>query len=218
VKHMLFALLLLISVQGLAQGSVVMLDRPFQVDRKSDSGVLGRLERQTGYAQVHPRGKEVIYWINVLRKDPPAFHERYVRPFLQQFPEAGSPEAKSLARDLASIATLPELEISRVLVPAAQDHASFLAQKGTISHTGRAGKSFQKRMAEVGVEICAGENLFDGQDDALMSLILLLVDKGVPGTGHRLALLNPQFREIGVGISYMEKGRVVVVQQFSCKQ
>lgn len=215
---MLFAFLLLITVQGLAQGSVVLLDRPFQVDRKSDSGVLGRLERQSGYAQVHPRGKEVLYWINVLRKDPPAFHERYVRPFLQQFPEASSPEAKSLARDLASVKVLPELEISRILMPAAQDHASFLAQKGTISHTGRAGKSFQKRMEDVGVEICAGENLFDGQDDPLVGLILLLVDKGVPGVGHRQALLNPQFKEIGIGISYMEKGRMVVVQQFSCKQ
>lgn len=218
MKHLFFAFLLLISTQGVAQGSVVLMERPFQVDRKSDSGVLGRLERQAGYAQMHPQGKKVLYWINVLRKDPPAFHEHYVRPFLQQFPEANSTEANSLGRDLTRVATLSELEISRVLMPAAQDHANFLAQKGTISHTGRAGKSFQKRMDEAGVEICAGENLFDGQDDPLMGLILLLIDKGVPGAGHRQALLNPQFKEIGIGISYMDKGRMVVVHQFSCKQ
>jgi uncharacterized protein YkwD len=93
-----------------------------------------------------------------------------------------------------------------------------MSQKGSLSHTGRGGKSFQKRMEDAGVENCAGENLFDGQDDALMGLILLLIDKGVPGAGHRQALLNPQFREIGIGISYMDKTRMVVVQQFSCKQ
>lgn len=216
MKHTVFFFLLLMGLNVAGQGSVVLNNQPFQIDRKPDSGVLGKLERQAGFGSIHPRGKEMLYWINVFRRNPRAFQERYVRPFLQQFPEAHSPEAKSLAHDLDNASSLSELDIAQALMPYAQDHADFLAQKGAITHTGRGGKSFQKRMLEAGVENCAGENLFDGQDDALMALILLLIDKGVPGAGHRQALLNPQFNRIAIGISYFDQNRMVVVQQFSC--
>jgi len=218
VKHLLLVPFLLAACFVFGQGSVVLSDRPFQVDRKPDTAVLGRLERQIGYGAIHSRGKEMFYWINLMRKDPSAFQARYVKPFLDQFPEAESKEANALAREMQATNALPELQISNKLMGPAQEQASFLAQKGSLSHNGRGGKGFQKRMEEAGVENCAGENLFDGQDDALMGLILLLIDKGVPGAGHRVALLNPQFREMGIGISYMTGNRLVVVQQFSCKQ
>jgi uncharacterized protein YkwD len=47
-------------------------------------------------------------------------------------------------------------------------------------------------------------------------LILLLIDTGVPGTGHREALLNPQFSTTGIGVARMNDRRVVFVQQFGC--
>lgn len=216
MKHALSLFFLLISLYVAGQGSVVLNNQPFQIDRKPDSAVLGQLERQVGFGSMHPRGKEMLYWINILRRNPPAFKDRYVRPFLQQFPEANSPEAKSLASDLDNTLSLSDLSFNPLLQPHAQDHADFLAQKGAITHTGKGGKSFQMRMLAAGVETCAGENLFDGQDDALMALILLLIDKGVPGAGHRQALLNPQFNKIAVGISFFDQNRMVVVQQFSC--
>jgi uncharacterized protein YkwD len=72
-------------------------------------------------------------------------------------------------------------------------------------------------MNEAGITECAGENIFDGQDDALMVLILLLIDKGVPGAGHREALLNPSFTSIGIGVASMDSRRFVFVQQFGCQ-
>jgi hypothetical protein len=216
VKHALSPFFLLISLFVAGQGSVVLNNQPFQIDRKPDSAVIRQLGRQAGFGSMHQRGKEMLYWINILRRNPQAFKDRYLYPFLQQFPEANSPEAKSLAGDLDNTLSLGELSFYPLLQPYAQDHADFLAQKGTITHTGRGGKSFQKRMLDAGIETCAGENLFDGQDDALVALILLLIDKGVPGAGHRKALLNPQFHRIAVGIAFFDQNRMVVVQQFSC--
>jgi uncharacterized protein YkwD len=51
-----------------------------------------------------------------------------------------------------------------------------------------------------------------------MVLILLLIDTGVPGAGHREALLNPEFRATGIGVAAMDEKRVVFVQQFNCGQ
>jgi uncharacterized protein YkwD len=217
VKHILVALLLM-TFQVHGQGSVVLADRPLTLDRKVDSSIWNPLQRQAAFQVSSARAKDAMYWINVLRKDPQGFDRTYLKPFLQQFPEAQSPEAVSLGRDLQVTPTLKPLQPLQVLLVSAQDQADYLAKKGVISHTGKGGKSFQKRMEDAGIQQCAGENLFDGQDDALLSLILLLIDKGVPGAGHRQALLNPQFTQVGIGISYMPEGRMVLVQQFSCTQ
>lgn len=217
MKHIVVALLLLAS-QVRGQGSVVLTGRPFTIDRKIDSSIWGPLQRLSTFQAYSTRAKEAVYWINVLRKDPAGFDRSYLKPFLKQFPEAQSPEATSLGRDLQATTILKALQPFQLLASSAQDHADYLAKKGAITHTGKGGKSFQKRMEEAGVQQCAGENLFDGQDDALLSLILLLIDQGVPGTGHRQALLNPRFSQVGVGISYMSPGRMVLVQQFSCTQ
>ncbi|HSF46023.1 MAG TPA: CAP domain-containing protein [Chitinophagaceae bacterium] len=161
--------------------------------------------------------KELLYWVNLMRKDPVAFKDKYVLPFLEQFPEAQSQDSRTLVRRMSSLPTLPQLLLSPVLTRTAGDHAQYLADKKMISHTGRGGKGFGARMADAGVSGCAGENIFDGQDDGLMVLILLLIDTGVPGTGHREALLNPQFTTTGIGVSSMDDQRMVFVQQFGCK-
>lgn len=51
-----------------------------------------------------------------------------------------------------------------------------------------------------------------------MMLVLLYIDQGVPALGHRTALLNPSFTEMGIGISSYPAKNVIVVQDFACKQ
>jgi uncharacterized protein YkwD len=152
-----------------------------------------------------------------MRKNPTLFKDEYILPFLDQFPEAHSKESKTLLTQISEISTLPQLALSPVLTGTSQDHAVFLAGKKVISHTGRGGKGFVRRMFEAGVTECAGENIFDGQDDALIVLILLLIDTGVPGVGHREALFNPEFNVTGIGVAPMDEKRVVFVQQFGCQ-
>ncbi len=202
----------------MGQGSVVLLDKPFMASRKFDPVMLAKLEKLPGYQGLKPRAQEFLYWVNTMRSNPKAFQDQYIIGFLNQFPEADAPEAKDLMADLRKAGQLPLLSISSVLSNTAQQHNDFLVQKGRISHAGKGGKDFGQRMREANVQYCAGENIFDGQDDALVGLILLLIDRGVPGAGHRQALLNPQFQETGIGVGYTDQGRMFLVQQFSCKQ
>jgi hypothetical protein len=219
VKHVFLSVLIYCFQSSfvLAQGSVVMNDRPFSADRKQDTAVSGPLQRQPGFSQLPERSKELYYWTNLARTNPRLFLDKYVQPFLEQFPEVRSQESRSLVDQLTSMENLGILLPSPMLVLSAADHAEFLAEKGTLSHTGRGGKNFPQRMKELGITDCAGENVFDGQDDALLAIILLLIDRGVPGLGHRKALLNPAFRVAGMGVSYMKGHRLVLAQQFACE-
>jgi uncharacterized protein YkwD len=160
---------------------------------------------------------EYLYWVNLMRQNPPDFHQRYVVPFLQQFPEAVSEESRSLTPAMRSLSTLPLLSPSRGLYVVSSIHAGFLARTGRISHSGEGGKDFGARMAEAGVTSCAGEVIFEGKDDMLVALILLLIDHRVPGLGHRKSLLNPEFTRTGVAVHYSRDGRAVMVQDLSCK-
>ena len=216
MKQLVFCISMMISVGAFSQGTVVLNDKPFEAQRKQDSSVYNRLVRQSLFNSLNKSEKELLYWVNLMRKDPVAFTNNYILPFLEQFPEAKSPESRSLVRKMSALSALSQLALSAVLVSEAGDHANYLADKRSISHTGRGGKGFAARMAEAGVSGCAGENIFDGQDDGLMVLILLLIDTGVPGTGHREALLNPQFNTTGIGAARMDDRRVVFVQQFGC--
>ena len=151
-----------------------------------------------------------------MRIDPPGFFKTYVKAYLVQFPEAVSEESKSLGSDMASIASLPMMFPTKNLNLAAASHASNLVTRGEISHTGKDGLSFSQRMEEAGVRDCAGEVIFQGKEDALLSLILLLIDHNVPGTGHRKALLNASFTRTGVGVRTSADKRAVFVQDLSC--
>ena len=212
----MLCILLVFPISVFSQGTVVLNDKPFEAQRKKDTSVFNRLATQPLFNALDKSEKELLYWVNLMRKDPVAFKNNYVLPFLDQFPEAQSPESRSLIRRMSALSALSQLVLSPVLIGTAGDHANYLADKKIISHTGRGGKGFGARMSEAGVMGCGGENIFDGQDDGLMVLILLLIDTGVPGTGHREALLNAQFSTTGIGVARMDNRRVVFVQKFGC--
>lgn len=217
MKPLLLVVSLFLSAVVIGQGTVLLMDKPFEAQRKADTSIYNRLVKDPQFKALNRSGRELLYWVNLMRKSPATFRENYILPFLEQFPEAHSAESKTLLRRMAGISSLPQLELSSKLVVTSIDHADYLAARKMISHTGRGGKGFQARMNEAGIVDCAGENIFDGQDDALMVLILLLIDTGVPGTGHREALLNPEFKTTGIGVSAMDSRRMVFVQQFGCR-
>jgi Cysteine-rich secretory protein family len=217
VKHIVLGIFILSFVHSYSQGTVVLIDKPFLAQRGADTSISKALQGQPMFNSLSKSGQELIYWVNLMRKNPRMFKDHYILPFLEQFPEAHSRESKTLLTQLSDIDVLPQLTLSPLLTGTSQDHAAFLAGKKVISHTGRGGKGFARRMAEAGVTDCAGENIFDGQDDALVVLILLLIDTGVPGAGHREALLNPEFNTTGIGVASMDAKRVVFVQQFGCQ-
>lgn len=197
---------------------MVTEDKLFLVDRSKDSSIMGPISRERAYEVLDSSEKEYIYWVNKMRSNPFAFHQRYVIPFLQQFPEAVCEESKSLGRDMKDAIQLPLVLPSMKANLAAGTQASFLASTGRISHEGRGGRGFQERMKEAGITICAGEVIFQGKNDPLVALILLLIDHRVPGVGHRKSLLSPLYTRSGVAIRKGKDESVVLVQDFTCSQ
>ncbi len=217
MKQLVIAVFLVsLLLRTYSQGGVVMEDKPFILYHKIDSSLLAKLSRNEEYTLLKSHEKEGLYWIALMRSDPPKFAREIVNPFLKQFPEVNNGAARSLIRDLSVQQSMGILFPRAYLKRSADLQANYLLGRDKLIHTGPKGKTFQQRMGDVGVRECAGENLFEGKADPLVSLLLLLIDNGVPGYGHRKTLLNPAFSGIGISMLVEEGGRMLMVQDFSC--
>jgi len=105
VKHLMLFIFLLAAFDTLSQGTVVLSDKRFQAQRNVDTAVYNSLTRQALFNTLDKSEKELLYWVNLMRKDPMAFKNNYVLPFLEQFPEAQSPESKSLVKRMSVLAS-----------------------------------------------------------------------------------------------------------------
>ncbi len=220
VKHLKIIVLLLIGLNPLdtlCQGSIALEDKPFVIQITRDEELGKWLESSTAYRQMPKPEKEMLYWVNLMRKNPKGFYDRYIAEFIKQYPESGGSNANSLKGDLNKSADLQLLKPSSILQKEANSHAADVArnQKG-LSHQSSSGKSFQQRMKDRGITECAGENIYEGKEDALRAVILLLIDQGVPGVGHRKALLEPRFNLMG-SASVPRGKNFIIVQDFSCE-
>jgi Cysteine-rich secretory protein family len=210
--------LLVVFLASRGQGVVVMDKRDFEVTRVRDTGVDRFLSDFPRLKELGTLDQEAFYWVNLLRKDPSRFYEQYVRPFGEQFPTLKGANFSSLEVDCRNAGTLKMLSPAPHLQKEALRHAQDLAKNiGKISHSASDGRNFAQRMADAGVRRCGGENVFEGESEALVALILLLIDEGVPGLGHRKALLNPVFDILGVASEESANGRFFMVQLFSCQ-
>lgn len=220
MKHSAFliGICCLLANVTLGQGHVVTADKPFEVSRTPDTSILNPLIRSGVREYSTELELSYLYWVNLMRRSPAAFHKQYVQAYLKQFPEAVSEESRSLESDMQALTSLPPLVPVRSLYVPSSIHAAFLARTGRLSHDGEGGKGFASRMEEAGVRSCAGEVIFDGKDDMLVGVILLLIDHRVPGVGHRKALLNPAFTRTGAAVRFSREGRAVMVQDLSCPQ
>jgi len=218
VKHFFFLFLLItleISVDG--QGAVIMQDKAFVYQHTRDSTLLYSIIREQAFSKMSDIEQESVYWINFLRSNPRTFRTNFLKPFLAQFPEMQSAAARSLDKELAEATSMSILLPATNLEKAAMLQARYLVESNQFTHTGPKGKPFKSRMEDVGVKECAGENLFEGKADPLVSLMLLLIDQGVTGYGHRRALLNEAFNMIGVSAVVEDNGAMIMVQVFSCR-
>ena len=211
----LFSVLLVYS-----QGTVSFRDKDFVYSTQRDSNLDSILSNQLSYQQLSSEEKDVIYWINYVRKKPSVFYHEVLASFLTQFPEIKSSYSRSLTADLLNSPSLPILIPSGKLNTVASKHATDLGSTGSrISHNSSRGTSFQERMNQEGLTNCIAENIYEGRKDALESVIFLLIDQGVPNLGHRKNILSKSNNLIGVSFHAI-KGRspsFFLVQNFSCE-
>ena len=95
---------------------------------------------------------------------------------------------------------LAALTWSDALSRASQDHCNDCGTTGHYGHEGADGSTMEERVERhVEWEGKIGENIDYGSKVAEDIIVSLLVDDGTPDRGHRLNIMNPDFKIVGVG-------------------
>ncbi len=102
---------------------------------------------------------------------------------------------------------LPPLDLNGQLAASAQQHSDDMAATGNISHTGSDGSSIDSRIRASGYGHWRGfgiwgENIYGGQTANVETAWNFWINSQV----HRANLLNPRYREVGIGVSQSGNG------------
>ena len=220
VKHATLALLLIgFHLLAYPQAQVIIQDKPFSISIPKIESIQYELQSDGHYKTLTRLERDFFYWVNHLRFSPSIFAKDIVVKYLEQFPEMESSSSDDLMKELKGMETLPLLVPDSKLSSAAKSHGMDLVTSGrSLSHTGSRGRDFTSRIRNIGSLKCASENLYEGRAEALEALILLLIDHGVAGYGHRKAILKPYFSRMGCSVVQRpDNGSFVFVQIFSCQ-
>jgi hypothetical protein len=218
VKHLCLFFFFLFPVYGFSQAYFKLTDKPFLYDCPPDSTINDWIKAESRGKGLTPEESNFFYWVNFVRKNPISFRDFILMPFISQFPEVGGAESQALVNDLSNTDELSLLRLSSVLTSLSRDHAKDLVyRKGKLTHNSRMGFSFSQRVKSAGILGCAAENLYTGKNDALLALLMLLLDLGLEPPGHRINLLSTTYKSMSVVISTIPStGQVVLVQNFGC--
>ncbi len=146
----------------------------------------------------------MIEEINLIRSNPKAYI-KHIEAYIQKLENdelnrATNGEeistAKELISELNNTPTLSILKPHDGLYQVGTKHGNDLKSRGVIEHTGGDG-SWPWDRVKKGTDLTDGtENLVGGSDSVRESVIMLLVDSGIPNRGHRKALLNPKWNYV----------------------
>ncbi|MFC1482925.1 CAP domain-containing protein [Candidatus Margulisiibacteriota bacterium] len=157
--------------------------------------------------------KKVIFEINKVRTNPKKYAEEIVKPVKDT-----SKEAKELYYELLKTVPRKPLQPNKGLSLAARDHAKDIGGKGIMSHTGSDGSTMIDRIKWYGSFsgiYGAAENIACGLNKAEDIVRDLLIDRGVPGRGHRKNILIKEMTQVGVSIQPHSKYKYSCVQAFA---
>lgn len=153
--------------------------------------------------------KEVIWILNMMRKNPSLFASTVVKKYPEQ---SGRARLKNVREYKSLLKTLEKQQPLSILAPdslswvSAQCHAEESGKKAYIGHDrqSKACKSVSRFM---------GECCQYGEEDPLAIVMDLLIDEGVPSLGHRVILLS-KYDKVGVSIQPHKKYRINTVLDF----
>src|SRR5512137_1781578 len=99
------------------------------------------------------------------------------------------------------------LDLNGQLAASAQQHSDDMARTGNVDHTGSDGSSIEGRIRASGYGHWRdfgiwGENIYGGQMADVDAAWNFRINSQV----HRANLLNPRYREIGIGVGQSDKG------------
>lgn len=132
-------------------------------------------------------------------------------------PERVRAEMLAAVNEVRRKAGAPPLKMNRDLQEAAQAHAQDMLARGYFAHESPSGTTVRERARKAGYDWrTIGENIAEGQTS-----VDEVMKTWMNSPGHRANILNPPFRELGVGlvIGQARNGeyRVIWVQNFGAK-
>lgn len=120
-------------------------------------------------------------------------------------------EAVAALRRARAVATL---ERGEILARAAADHVAAQSRSGEVGHRSRGRGPGERAIARGGGRY-VGEVITYGHGDPVSVIDQLLIDDGVPGRGHRFALLEARYRYAGAACGRHSVHRTMCVIMLS---
>lgn len=157
--------------------------------------------------------------INALRERPAAYIQAVEEEFAMNSsilaPREGMIVLREVVQTLINTPSLNALKYALPLKLAAQDHADDLGQHRHFGHRGTDGSLPDERLQRYAFHRKSlGENIGYGAKSARTLVVGLLLDDGIQGRGHRVNILNPAARSIGIGTAEHAVYPCVCVQMF----
>jgi uncharacterized protein YkwD len=161
------------------------------------------------YLYMSLREKQMIDEINLLRSNPKNYIQ-YVEEYIQymekevlssssmsSFYQEEIETASELINELKRTTPLSILEPHRGVYRAAKSHGEYLFAKNIFGHAGQKNSMpWDRILAEASDLKDGNENLVGGPNDIRQAVLVLLVDTGVEGRGHRKTLLDPSWSHV----------------------
>ena len=158
------------------------------------------------------RERELIFYCNLARMNGPLFIRTILKPFLE---ESGDTTFSDYKQSLVVALNRQQknkqpLHYSMVMNIMAKSYAAKAGRRGYVGHNG-IDKRFSIQRA---LRHTYGENCSYGEYTGLDVAISLLIDEGVPNLGHRLNILNTDFKKVGAGFAKHSKYHINAVMEF----
>jgi len=169
--------------------------------------------------------QEVINEINFARTRPAEYaaYLEQLRPYFSGkeyrrpgrpglLTEEGTAPLEEAIKFLRASKPLPALGVSRGLCSGARLLVEDQSATGATGHKGTDGTFCEQRAQRFGSwQGDLGENLTYGADSARERVLTLLIDDGVATRGHRLRILNPSYKVVGVACGLHQMGSMCVI-------
>ena len=176
--------------------------------------------------------EEIVEELNFVRINPRQYAAEVLEPRLKYFDgnmyaepgkvrlltQEGITPLQECIRVLKDTAVVEPLSLETGLCHSAQWLADDQARTGGLGHTGSDGSNLVTRISRYGTwGILCGENCAYGSVTAREIVVQLLIDDGVPSRGHRINILKPEFKKVGIGFNKTGKAAygAVTVMDFA---
>lgn len=190
-----------------------------------------KLNTAAEVSYLSPLEKEIIFEINLFRSNPAKYAQDYIVPLAKNFQnkllyypgdhqairtQEGVSALHECVKVLRKETTKPVMFPNPDLHKAASDHQKDQSKSGKTGHSGSDNSNLRTRIERHGQwQKQIAENIAYGNTSARQVVVFLLIDDGVKSRGHRITLLNPDLKFVGVACGSHPKYNTMCVMDFA---